>query len=81
MITKTYELDGTYGSNETECIVFVVELHTGLKWYCVENSCNVNATYDDLENGVNVEMVEDVDCFTTNPVESLEQLENKIDEL
>jgi len=63
-------LNGTYGSNETPCTVFYYE-----GWYCVEDSVNVNRTYEDLEDGVNVEMVQDYDCFTNcEPILSLTEL-------
>lgn len=76
-----YTVNGTYGSGETECEVFVYELYNGMKWYVVEGSKNVNATYDDIEEGVNVELLSDVDCMTSmEDIESEEELESFIDE-
>jgi len=50
-------------------------------WYVIEGSVNVNKTYDDLKEGVNVEAVEDVDCWTaTEPINSLNELIAFIDD-
>ncbi len=68
------EITGFYGSNNTPCTVFYYD-----GWYCVEDSKNVNRTYEDLENGVNVEYVKDYDCFTwSEGINSLEELENAV---
>lgn len=75
---KLYEVTGTYGSGKTPCTVFVAEERHG-SWYCVEGSKNVNCTLDEIEEGVNVEELGDVDCFTwSKPIESLEELETAI---
>lgn len=63
-MTKT--VSGTYGSNCIKCDVIVYTDRNGLNWYAVEDSKNVNATYEDIEEGVNVEELEDVDCFYIN---------------
>jgi len=77
---NTYEVNGTYGSNKTPCIVFVDECLHGLKWYAVEDSYNVNATYDDIRDGVDVETLQDVDTFTASlPIDSPETLETELD--
>lgn len=72
-------LEGTYGRSCTPCLVFEYE-----GWYCVEGSQNVNlAAYPDEElfDGVDVEEVYDVDCFTApHPIESLEELIGLVDE-
>ena len=61
---------GTYGSGKTPCEVFTYN-----RWYCVEGSCNVNRTYDDFFDGMDVEELDDYDCFTTTkPINSLEEL-------
>lgn len=79
-MNNLYEINGTYGSGLTPCTVYVLEKPNGLKWYCVEDSVNVNATYGDLEDGVDVETVSDVDTFTaSNPIEDLDQLEAAYD--
>jgi hypothetical protein len=64
------ELNGTYGSQETPCTVYY---YNG--WYCVDGSVNVNRTDETLSDGVDVELVNDYDCFTWNkPIESLDEL-------
>lgn len=78
----TYEVLGTYGGSKTPCNVLVYEKYNGLKWYVVEGSINVNATYDEIEVGVDVEYLNDVDMFTASePIEDVEQLESEVDEL
>ena len=72
---KTNTLRGTYGSGKTPCEVFTATDRHGLTWYAVAGSCNVNATYEELEDGVDVETVSDVDAFTwPDGVESEEGL-------
>lgn len=75
---KLYEVSGTYGSGKTPCTIFVAEERDGTKWYCVEGSENVNQTWQDIEDGVNVEELEDIDCFTGYVITSLEELEEAI---
>ncbi len=78
---KTYEISGTYGSQLTPCTVLVAENRDGSKWYCVEDSKNVNKTWEDLEEGVDVEMVQDADCFTAGKnIFTLEELEAAIND-
>ena len=59
-----YEIKGTYGSNLTPCTVYVSQDRRGGKWYACEDSVNVNYTFDDIDDGVNVEELQDVDMFT-----------------
>lgn len=64
------ELNGFYGSQNTPCTIFY---YNG--WYCVEGSVNVNYTTEDMEEGVNVENVSDMDVFTwSTPISSLDEL-------
>lgn len=66
---------GTYGSAKTPCNVFVYK-----RWYCVEGSCNVNRTYDEFFDGVDVEELADYDTMTSRqPINSLEELEEFVD--
>ena len=44
-----FEIDGFYGASKNEAVIFVYEKSNGSKWYCVENSCNVNLTYDEIQ--------------------------------
>jgi hypothetical protein len=68
-------IEGTYGSHETPCNIFVHETRKGA-WYCVEGSEGVNLTTPKaLQDGVNVEELEDFDFFTwSGPIESEEEL-------
>ncbi len=77
----TEETFGTYGSQDIEATVLVVrELHSGLSWYCVQGSCNVNATYDDLEIGGSVVVLEDVDAFTwSTGINNVDELLNAVE--
>ena len=69
------EIEGTYGSQETPCTVFVVG-----DWYCVEGSHNVNRApygyFESIEEPVNVECIPDVDTASSRePIETLGGLE------
>ncbi len=77
---KTNTIQGTYGSGETPCQVFTLTTRRGLTWYAVEDSHNVNATWYELTDGVNVETVPDVDAFTwPDGVHSEEDLETAVE--
>ena len=71
-------INGTYGSNQTPCNVFFNE-DSG--WYCVEGSLNVNQCDPALlVDGVDVEELEDYDCFTwSSEIETEEELEQAIE--
>jgi hypothetical protein len=72
---KYYEIKGFYGGNHNEGIIFVYEKYNGSKWYCVEDSCNVNLTFDDIGEGCNIETLRDVDTMTsTKPINSIDEL-------
>lgn len=75
-----FEIEGTYGSALTPCTVFVYEKSNGSKWYCVEGSDIVNSTYDPIEDGVDVEVLADVNCFTwKRRIRTLNELETAIE--
>jgi hypothetical protein len=75
-----YSISATYGSQNTPCTVFVYEQSNGNSYYTVEGSQIVNLTIERLTDGVNVETVEDIDCFTwSKPIESLEELETAVE--
>ena len=76
---KTYKVNGFYGSGNTPCTVFVVENSNGSRWYAIGGSQNVNLTFENIEDGVNVETLSDVDYFTGITVYSLEDLIEAID--
>ena len=76
----TKEFNCTYGSGKTEDVVYVYYAHGGLKWYVVDGSVNVNATYDEIEDGVDVEELYDVDFFTApRPVNNVNELERIVE--
>lgn len=71
-----YVINGTYGSCKTPCQIFVKESRaTGRTEYCVEGSKMVNITYDALDEGVDIETIQDIDCYTSpEPIINLEDL-------
>jgi hypothetical protein len=71
-----YEINGTYGSHKTPCVVFVND--DG--WYVVDGSQNVNqASLEELIDGVDVETVNDFDSFyADSPINSLDELEDEV---
>ena len=73
------EIKGTYGSGKTQTTIFVYN-RCGINWYVCEGSKNINATYEELSDGVDVEMLQDVDIITSlNPITSLSELEEAVD--
>lgn len=69
------EVQGTYGSNNTPTTVFYYD-----GWYVCEGGAVVNYTNDPVNDGVNVEELQDVDCFTWNePIETLDDLINAVE--
>ena len=69
------EINCVYGSGHTPAILFV---YNG--WYVIEGSVNVNKTNEELNDGVDVEQLTDIDCYTsTKPINSLEELKAFID--
>lgn len=75
-----YEVDGTYGSEQTASTIFCYETWCGT-WYCCAGSVNVNHTCDPLVDGVDVEQLRDDDHFTWDrPINSLRQLQAAVDD-
>lgn len=73
------EINGTYGSNKTEAIIYIATNRRGATYYAVEGSVGVNITYDEVEEGADVEELNDYDFFTwSKNIESLEDLEEAI---
>ena len=72
-------LRGTYGSEKTKCNIFALEESNGT-WYCVEGSTNVNYTYEDITDGVDVETIQDEDVFTwSSGINSLDELQEAVE--
>lgn len=73
------EVNGTYGSNKIETIIYTATNRNGATWYAVEGSKGVNRTYDEIIAGTDVEELNDFDFFTwSKNIESLEDLEEAI---
>jgi|JI8StandDraft_2_1071088.scaffolds.fasta_scaffold373902_1 hypothetical protein len=71
---KNYQVNGTYGSHKTKTTVFVYEYSSGAKYYTCKGSVNVNKTYDDIDNGTDVEDISDFDMFTASkPINTMTQ--------
>jgi hypothetical protein len=76
---QPYEVNGTYGSAQIPCNVFCMDTHHGT-WYAVEGSCNVNLSPEPLEEGVDVEEIQDLDGFTwPDGVHTLDELEKSVE--
>jgi len=70
------EVNGTYGWSQTPCTVLVYEKRNGVSWYCVEGSRNVNCTYEQIEDGVDVESLTDFDTWSScKDIETISELE------
>jgi hypothetical protein len=77
MATRT--INGTYGSNKTETEIYVYDCRRGGSWYVCDGSTNVNFTYDELEDGVDVEEISDSDTHSVNsPITSEEELADEL---
>lgn len=73
-MANLYEVDGFYGTRNRGTI-FVYETRSGKRWYCVEGSCNINCTYDEIVDGTNVETLSDIDTMTSrNGINSVNEL-------
>ena len=71
----------TYGSGKTKSKVLCYEnSYSGKTWYVVKGGCIVNLTYESLYDGIDVERIGDIDCFTSNkPINTLGQLERVVE--
>jgi len=68
-------VNGTYGQSKNKCKVFE---HRG--WYCSQGSVNVNRTRDEIEEGVDIEELNDYDTFTADkPINTEKQLVKAIE--
>ena len=76
----SYQLiSGFYGSENTPCNIHVFNTLAGC-WYCVDGSLNVNRSYQILEDGTDVEQVEDCDTFTwSQPITSEQEFTTAIE--
>ena len=81
MNEHTHTVKGTYGSNNKPCSVFIYDDGYQTPYYAVEGSMNVNQAhletwlYTEEDEILNVEEIEDIDCFTwSSPIESEEEM-------
>ena len=73
-MANLYEVNGFYGTRNRGTI-FVYETYSGKRWYCVEGSCNINCTYDEINEGCNVERLSDIDTMSSrNGIDSVNEL-------
>ena len=73
-------LNGFYGLGDKSAIV-ALPYGEGY-WYAVEGSTNCNYTHQPLEDGVNVENLQDENFFTaTRPIMDEDDLQREIEEL
>ena len=61
---STNTINGFYGSSHHPCTIYTLRNYDGSVWYTVDDSLNVNCTYDDIGEGVDIETIEDIDFFT-----------------
>lgn len=60
---QTRTVLGCYGSGHTPAKVYCADVDGGT-WYVVDGGSVVNFTCEPVEDGVDVELLQDVDCFT-----------------
>ena len=74
---KTRVISAYYGRvpYRHDCEVYVCDEACGLSWYIVDGGTVVNATYDDITDGMDIDELNDEACFTWNePIFSEEEL-------
>ena len=75
---NTFEISCKYGRG-TKGTCFVKQNYNGSFWYVVKGGTIVNKTYDDMDNGIDVECLNDIDCFTVNkPINTKKQFEKAL---
>lgn len=82
MSYRFFTVSGYYGSGHTPTDVFCAEVLSGVDagatWYVAEGAQTVNLTFDELHDGVDIELLSDNDCFTWCPVNSLDELQHSL---
>lgn len=81
-MTNTYTVRGTYGTGNP-CLVICYLLPESLNTaYAVEGSRNISFTHEEVNEGVNVEVVGDYDYITSSiPIETEWELMEEVDEV
>ena len=71
------EVNIVYGSSHNKGVAFVKTVGFGYsRWYVVQGGTTVNKTHDSIEEGCDVEELEDIDCMTSmKPINTLKQFE------
>ena len=73
------EVNIVYGSSHNKGIAFVYDnrsIYGTYRWYVVKGGTIVNKTIFEIEEGCDVEELEDVDCMTSmKPINTLKQFE------
>lgn len=70
------EIKGYYGKSDNPCVIFY---YNG--WYAIKGSCNINYTNEELNTGINVERVFDIDTISADDeIECIEDLVNEVDD-
>lgn len=74
------EVNIVYGRSHNKGVAFVKTVEFGYsRWYVVQGGCTVNKTHDSIEEGCDVEELEDVDCMSSmEPINTIEQFEKFI---
>jgi hypothetical protein len=69
------------GGSQRPNTCFTVTDRSGLTWYVCEGGTIVNATHETIEENTNIELIEDVDCFTfSEPFKNIHQFEAIIED-
>lgn len=80
---NTRTISARYGSGRNTADVYVYPQRDGSAWYAIDGSLNVNLAPDDdeLQDGVNVEEIADIDTSTAgSPIDSEEALQAHVDD-
>ena len=80
-MTNTYTVRGTYGTGNP-CLVICYLLPSLNTAYAVDGSNNISFTHEEIDEGVNVEVVGDYDYITSSiPIETEWELMEEVDEV
>jgi hypothetical protein len=77
---ELFEIKGKRGLKNPQTTTVLCATTSGnAVWYVVKGGTIVNLTFDDVNNGVDVETLKDMDCFTWDkPINTLKQLQKAI---
>ena len=66
MIKILREIDGFQGGYHTPCTIWVADMTDGTSWYVEEYGSVAFQTMERLEDGVDIEEINDIDLFTVS---------------